>query len=93
MEPKSCIGELYCNPKAKFSKHSEAWSKLKKKLKKCKWFLGEAIEKIYNKVRVEEVLTCCKERLTAAIAKNDDLLHLVKRTEEKEKRLTKLSNS
>ena len=72
-------------PLEKVSKLFEARSKLEGQLKKAQLDIEEAIWKRDRKFRVEKAVATCHESFDAAIAKNDELLQLAKKTEEKEK--------
>ena len=76
---------MSADPLEKVSKLFEARSKLEGQLKKAQLDIEEAIWKRDRKVRVEKAVATCQECFDAAIAKNDELLQLAKKTEEKEK--------
>ena len=76
---------MSADPLERVSKLFEARSKLEGQLKKAQLDIEEAIWKRDRKVRVEKAVATCHECFDAAIAKNDELLQLAKKTEEKEK--------
>ena len=73
------------DPLDRVSKLFEARSKLEGQLKKAQLDLKAAIEKGDRKVRVENLAKVCNEQLAAAVEKNNELLKLAQKTEEKDK--------
>ena len=67
---------------AKATKLFEARFKFQVELEKAQKEIEESVQKKVRRVKVERLVNTCEEQLTAAVSKNDELLHLARKLNE-----------